>query len=240
MKKIPLTEIGYDPDFYPRVNGKEDWRTVFRYSDALLADPARQLPPIVVVVATAKAWAYMLLDGLHRIRAYYRAGRESIPAVVERLPRSKWFARSVELNAAHGRPLDSGDRAYIATRLRKDGYDAGQVAALLQMRVESLEKIVAGRVCRISAKASKSIPGGRGNRKMNGEHYGFLKAPFAGSGASPATAEAALAAQGPVSAMDAAHVLDSAIAVLECGVDLADEDIAARVQRLHTLTTPRG
>lgn len=237
MPKIPLSEIGYDPKFYPRVNGREDWLTVHRYTDALKADPEKDFPAVVVVKAVAKAYRYMLVDGKHRCAAYKGADRESIPAVVESLPQSKWFARSVELNAAHGRVLDVGDKAWIAVRLEEDGYTVQEIASLLHMRVESLEKIKIEHVVKIRSAAAKAEPLGRAHREANGRHFGFLKAPFKDF-AGTATAEQALAVQDPVSSLDVLHILDSAIAVLECGLDATDEEIAGRLERLRELLAP--
>lgn len=234
LMTIPVDQIGYDVKFYPRVNGREDWYTVHQYKDALLADPRKDFPPVVVVKATGKEYAYALLDGVHRTRAYHHAGREAIPAVIERLPESKWFARSVELNTIHGRRLDVGDKAWIAVRLEEDGFSIKEVADLLQMRVESLEKIKAMHVVKLTAKGTKNIPEGRGNRTAGKRHFGFLKAPFTDH-AGMASAESALAVQSPVCSMSALNILDSAIAVLEAGVDLADADIAERVATIRKL-----
>src|SRR5690348_1563432 len=99
MPPINVEEIDYRPEFYPRANGDSEWITVHRYADALAADPSKEFPPITVVRATGFEFKYLIIDGLHRLRAYFQAKRPQIPANVERLPRSKWFARSVELNA---------------------------------------------------------------------------------------------------------------------------------------------
>lgn len=234
MERIPLDQVGYDPKYYPRVNGHEDWLTVHRYKDALLADRHKDFPPVVVVKATGKPYKYMLLDGKHRCKSYALAERGSIPAEVERLPESKWFARSVELNATHGRTLDSGDKAWIAKRLEEDGYSTEDAAKLLHMRVESLEKIKAEHAVKMTATVAKKLPFGRSHRQLDSGHFGFLKAPFKDFAGS-ASAESVLAAQAPVSSGGVLNVLDSAIAVLECGVDMADERIVERVEKLRAL-----
>jgi hypothetical protein len=245
LERIHLDQIGYDPKYYPRVNGKEDWYTVNIYKDALLAKPSlafawtpdhpeRGFPPVVLVRATAKKWPYLLLDGLHRLRTYHAAEYDEIPAVVERLPESKWFARSAELNVISKRGLDKGDKAWIAKRLEADGYTFKEAADLLHMRVESLERIVADCTVKLKASGAKNIPNGRGNREVDGKHFGFLKAPFA-EFAGTTTAETALSSQGPVASMDALGILDSCVAVLECGVDMTDEEVVQRIERIRAL-----
>jgi hypothetical protein len=233
MPMIPLEDVGFDPRYYPRANGLEDWFTVNRYRDALLSDDAKQFPSVVVVRVHDRPYKYLVLDGKHRLAAYLKSGREEIPAEVERLPESKWFARSVELNVTHGRALDKGDKAWVALRLEKEGHSVEGVARLLQMRVESLEKIKADCIVKLRASGARLIPAGRGNRRVGNDHYGFLKAPFKGSVGNAAVE--ALGAQGPVAAHDVLHVLDSCIAVLQCGVDTADVDVAMRIERIREL-----
>jgi ParB-like chromosome segregation protein Spo0J len=240
MSLIPLTDIGYDPEYYPRVNGKEDWLTVLKYAEALIAQPRHEFPPVVLVAVSDRGYRYLLLDGLHRIRAYAKAGRAEIPATIERLPESKWMERSAELNSDSKRGLDDGDRAYVATRLQKQGYSLEKIGKILQIRAERVEKIIAERVRKITVKVAKRIPPGRGNREIDGDHYGFLKAPFIEGAETAAAAEQVLLLQGPVAAREVSQILDSAIVVLECGVDWTDEDIVARVERLHLLTAARG
>lgn len=246
MERIPLDKIGYEPRYYPRVNGKEDYYTVNLYRDALLgcpdlafgwteSTPDTGFPPIVVVRATGRTWPYLLLDGLHRLRAYHAADLEEIPAIVERLPETKWFARSAELNATSKKPLGPGDKAFIAEHLEKEGGMSNkEIAKLLMMRVESLERIRAEHTVKLKSTEAKAKLIGRANREIEGKHYGFLKAPFK-EFAGTASAESALAVQDPIAGMDTLHILDSAIAVLECGVDDTDEAIAGRLERLREL-----
>lgn len=235
---LKLEQIGCDPNFYPRVNGDADWLTVHRYTDALKANARFNFPAVVVVRATGfpKGFdcPYLLLDGRHRCRAYVAAGREVIPVIVETLPRSKWFARSVELNAAHGRTLDTGDKAWIAERLNEDGWSDEDVGKLLFMSADSIQKIKAGRVVKLTAAARKIIPEGRGNRTMKSGGVGFLKAPLVG--ANGRMSIVALQSQSRVSSHDVESVLESMIAVLRSGVvEMANPDIAVKVSMIREL-----
>lgn len=231
---LDVNKIGYDPRYYPRVNGSPDWMTVLRYTEALEfgGDP---FPPIIVVRATGKNPPYLLIDGLHRLRAYVKAQREGIPVTVERIPQSKWLPRSVELNSVHGRPLDTGDKAWIATRLEEDGWKRTDIAGLLKMKVDSLERIVSSRCVRISDKMAEKLPEGRSNRKVNGNHVGFLKKPLIGASGSRAVYEA-LESQHSVTSHDVLAILDSMISVLRSGVvSMADEETVARVKTIKKL-----
>lgn len=233
--RLELSKLDYDAKYYPRVNGREDWITVLRYRETLEENPDYEFDPITVVRATGYKRPFMLIDGLHRTKAYVQAGRTEIPAVIERLPQSKWMARSVELNSRHGRPLDAGDRAWVSTRLLEEGWDIGQVANLLRMKVASLEKIMYRRAVRITEKDAEDIPFGRANRIVESGHVGFLKAPLTEANGTPGVLEA-LKSQFSVTNYDVIGVLDSFLAVLRSGViDMTDEAIEGKVREIKRL-----
>jgi len=251
MKRIKLDKIEYDPKYYPRVNGKEDWMTVLQYMEAVKTDPRSAdpktfppdatgrkfgaFPPIVVVPVPKHPGSFILLDGLHRVKAFTAAGLDHIYAEVEDLPISKWFVRSVELNVRPARGFDSGDKAFIAQRLKADGWQLDKIAGLLKMQVTSLERLVITRCQKLKVGDAKLLPLGRGNRKINGASYGFLKAPFQEL-ANTSKGEAVLQRQQRVSSQTVLQVLDAAIAVMESGAaDLSDERVAERVERLREL-----
>lgn len=242
MQLISLSQIGYDPEYYPRVNGQEDWLTVHRYKEALKSHPWKAdatkpgaFPPIIVVKASGYDWLYNLLDGLHRLRAWHAAGLDKIPTTIERLPKSRWLERSVELNIDSKRPLDSGDKRWIATKLSAQGWKPEKIASLLCMERASFEKLVATNVHKLTRAAAKKIPKGRANRSVNGGDYGFLKAPFTGiSGTS--NAGKALLGQAAVTSRDAHQIVESFIALMEAkAVDPTDERLMDRLHHAATL-----
>lgn len=234
--KLTLDKIDYDPQFYPRVNGSPDWLTVLRYSETLQTKPKLEFDPVHVVRALCNSAPFMLIDGLHRLRAYLQAGRKEIPVVEERIPKSKWFQRSVELNVdRRARSFDGGDYAWIAERLKEDGWQVSKIAGLLHMKVESLEKQIASRVVRINEKAAQVMKIGRSHREIGGRHVGFLKAPLRAVHGRRATA-AALESQHPVSSHDVMSILDSMVSILSAGVvDMRNEKIAARVTSIREM-----
>lgn len=239
---LPIDQIGYDPEFYPRVAGKPDWLTVHRYKEALKSQPWKAdaskpgaFPPVVVVKASGYDWPYLSLDGVHRQSAFAGAGLDKIAAIIETLPKSKWLERSVELNTDSKRPLDSGDKRFVTTKLMAEGWSAGKVATLLCMEKASLEKLIATNVTKLTHASAKSIPSGRSNREIRGEHYGFLKAPFSpisGTG----NAQKALRSQSTVSCREATQIIESFIALLESkAFDLTDERTCDLLSRVHDL-----
>lgn len=232
--ELDLSQISYDQKFYPRVNGTANWMTVLRYKEAL-ERPSYQFPPVVVVRSTGYQVPYILIDGLHRLKAYANAGRRKIPAIVERIPQSKWMIRSVELNRSHGRQLDNRDKAWIALRLKDDGVEMPKIAELLNMKEESLERIVTTRAVRISSAMAETIPEGPSNRRINGRRYGFLKAPVVDVSDEESTV-AALQTQHSITSHDVVAILDSMISILRSKVvDVSDEEVAAKVQVVKDL-----
>jgi len=246
MQQLKLSDIDYDPHYYPRVNGKEDWYTVNIFRENLLADPrlanpskcSEAFPPIhVVKTPPGYKYKYMLLDGLHRCKGFNAAGFDVIWAIVERLPKSKWMQRATELNIQHKRVLDPGDKAWIAERLESDGMEVKDIASLLKMRVESLQKIRITRCQKLKVKEAKKISHGRSNRQVNGKAVGFLKAPL-GELANTNRGTEALRHQGPIASGNVLHVLNSFIALMQAGaVDERNEEVAARMGMIRGLVT---
>lgn len=234
IKMIPLAEIGYDKKYYPRVNGEPDWYTKNQYANALAADPKYEFPPVHVVKVTGKEYKYMLLDGKHRCGAYDAADRELIPASIETITQSKWFARSVELNAAHGRRLDTGDKAWICIRLQEEGYTIEAAAKLLHMTTDALEKIKATRAVKLKAGSPKTEENRSDRQIDNGDRFGFLKAPFTDAATVPDRRKA-LAIQDSVASSSVVNILHQCIAVLEVGVDESMEDVREAMERLRGL-----
>lgn len=144
IEMLPVDDVEYDPDYVPRQSIDLD-DTVQRYREALIADPGFEFPAAIVVVRTTGRGArYLIIDGVHRYVAYNQAERRRIPASIEHLPESKWFARAVELNAQHGRPLTQIDRSRIVERLGKEGWSAEKIAGLLKVRVSTIEPFLIG------------------------------------------------------------------------------------------------
>jgi hypothetical protein len=247
MQRIKLEDIGYDPDYYPRVNGEEDWQTVYKYKEVLLADPSKAdsskratkkwhpFPPIVVVKVHGKPYKYLLLDGLHRVKAFAAADFEDIFAIVEKIPESKWLERSTELNVEESRGLGPGDKAFVAMRLEVQGWKIDKVAKLLQMSKESLERIKIERCHLLKITEAKRIKMGRGNREIGNKRYGFVKSPYrAVTGTS--RAGKVLETQGPCSSRNVLSILDSFLVLLDNKlIDLTDEEVVERMVRIKEL-----
>ncbi len=237
MQKIRISIVGWDPRFYPRHSGEEDWVTVLKYYNALDAEPkkanpnnkkADPFPPIIVIKAVAKPYTYLLLDGLHRLKAFIKAGIGFIYAEVERLPESKWLARATELNIIGKRVLTNMDIASISVRLSKGGYTNKQIAKLVNLTPERLERIIIERVVKV-----KQVKGEQPIRnKWNGGDTVILKAPFKHLSGT-VKAEQLEKYQRKFNDLNAVHILGAAADLLESdALDLADQNVIEVLDRL--------
>lgn len=243
MQYLPLEKIGVDPRYYPRVGGKPDWYSVHVYADALKADPRKAdpkagpkvnpFPPVKVIRRAGWDFPFMLIDGLHRMGAHRQAGFEVIAAEIERLPKSKWLARAVELNVhQEHRNFEPRDKAMIAEYLAADGWTEKKIAGLLQMPIESLIRI-RGRVQRVSKSEAKRLTKqGVPVHDSNGHRFAVSKAAVGKAMASGSVVKA-MSSQGPMHTASYEGVLDECIAVLESGV--VDPKVAEVLERLETI-----
>jgi ParB-like chromosome segregation protein Spo0J len=81
------------------------------HADALI-EVVDRLPPIVVDEATGA-----VIDGVHRLEAFKRAGRKEIPALLFKGDSTASIALAVHANVMHGKPLDRSEREAAAVVL---------------------------------------------------------------------------------------------------------------------------
>ncbi|MDX2137958.1 MAG: ParB/RepB/Spo0J family partition protein [Chloroflexota bacterium] len=74
---------------------------------AALLEEGVQLPPITVISDSIDFW---VVDGWHRLRAYQKLGRDSIPAVVQVGNRNEAMIAALGANSAHGLPRSNDDK----------------------------------------------------------------------------------------------------------------------------------
>jgi hypothetical protein len=102
-----------------------------------------QLPPIIVDKSTMT-----VIDGIHRLEAYRRASRTTIPAILFSGGETEALALAIRANVGHGKPLTLGERQTAAAVLlrrcpeRSDRWIA-QVCALSHSTVGTVRKAVA-------------------------------------------------------------------------------------------------
>lgn len=105
---IGLDEVVADEAVQPRANGL-DAAHVEEMAGWLLADPGRDLPP-VVVYADPDTNDHVLSEGFHRLAAYRRAGREAIPCEVRDGDRAAARLNAAASNRGHGLKRSNEDK----------------------------------------------------------------------------------------------------------------------------------
>ena len=156
MKKKQITvdveSLVLDPQYYPRV--KECWHTVVRYTDAMKS--GSKFPPVHVVKDGDK---YLILDGWHRTRAMKKCGVTTTDAILyEGLKKHDWLAKSAELNVDNGRQLSTQDRAMIAYRLKRAGYNTKATCAVLAVTAKTLKLWMTTRTPVVNDKGEMVFP----------------------------------------------------------------------------------
>lgn len=136
---------------------------VSRLVDSLEA--GEQLPPLIIEAVTNR-----LVDGFHRYRACERVGVETVTVEKRRYSNeAELFADAVRLNAAHGRSLTSYDIRRITERAQKYGFKVQQVAEMLRIKPEAIERRqLAGQVVR-RGQATETVPLKRTFQKLAGK-----------------------------------------------------------------------
>lgn len=135
---IDLKNLFTDETVYPRV--KPSWREILRYSMALKLES--KFPPIHVGKAAGQ---YIVIDGVHRVEAYRKVGRQTIGAFLVKLPRSDWFLEAVRLNAVNGIPLTYSERLRAAMRLQNRQIPMDQIARIVTITTDELQAAIAER-----------------------------------------------------------------------------------------------
>jgi ParB-like chromosome segregation protein Spo0J len=101
---VPIDQIL--PADSPRIDGEDATHT------HLLAQSEEELPPIVVHRDTM-----CVIDGMHRLRAAYLKGRDTIRVRFFDGPADMVFVLAVQANITHGLPLSVQDREAAAERI---------------------------------------------------------------------------------------------------------------------------
>jgi ParB-like chromosome segregation protein Spo0J len=120
---LKLAQVQVDPTIQVRARLDED--TIEHYRGVL-----EQLPPVLVFDIDGRLW---LADGFHRLAAYRREGRATLPAIVRRGTRQEAEEAAIRENAQHGRPLTRGEKETAILRLldRRPKLTATAIAAIV-------------------------------------------------------------------------------------------------------------
>jgi hypothetical protein len=134
--KLAIGEIVFDETMYPR-NGVSEFN-IQRL--ALAGEAGAKFPPLVVEVKT-----HRLVDGRHRLEVYRRKGITKVDVIEKKYASdADMFADAVRLNIGHGTPLDQYTIRHSVLRLEQYGYTREQIAEVVRLPLERIEKIERG------------------------------------------------------------------------------------------------
>ncbi len=147
LVRLADLSVGYSPR---QLKVDEDHVTV-------LAEVIDRLPPIVVDEQTMR-----VIDGVHRLEAFRRAGRSEIKALLFSGDETAALVMAIQSNVTHGKPLSRGERqAAAGTLLRRSPERSdrwvGEICGLSHSTVARLR--------RVSDVADRDIRTGRDGRR---------------------------------------------------------------------------
>lgn len=138
----------------PRLTGVDSAHVV------RLAECGARMPPIVVHRQTMR-----VVDGMHRVRAATRNGRDSVEVVFFDGDNDEAFIYAVELNVKHGLPLSLSDRKAAARRI-------------LLANIELSDRVIASKtglsdktIAAIRRRSGSEIPQANTRRGRDGRIY---------------------------------------------------------------------
>ena len=133
--KIPLDKIIIPQGLLPRIFGVNEEK-VEEYAEAI--ENGAEFPPI-------KVWkkpdgTYQVIDGVHRISAYRKLGRQYIEAeIVEDIQDEiDFMERAIQENLKHGLPLSREDKREDARRLYLKGRKPESIAKLFKVSLRTV------------------------------------------------------------------------------------------------------
>lgn len=121
-----------------RVYTKLDSGRVNTYAEAI--ERGDVFPAVVLNRPTAKG-ALIAVDANHRLAAYVKAGRETIPAyVITKAAPKAVVALTFEANVKHGLPTSPEERMHQAVWLISNGASEAEAAAMVNVRQAELKR----------------------------------------------------------------------------------------------------
>jgi hypothetical protein len=227
--QIPLNEIDFNEDYYPRWMTTTDWRHVLGLLNALKAN--QQLDPIDVARSHKRGTLrYMCLDGFHRIDAHRKHGLNTINATIHQIPPTRWLETAITLNIKRKKSLSGIDIAHNSARLDRLGMPKAKQAQLMHLPVKSLEAIRAKHITLITANKGITQPTANIDTIIT-------KAPLHHVVGKTRLAKAAANRQAAIIGEDTNQTLDSLIALLQIGIDTTNPHTMEKLQTIYELLT---
>ena len=131
-----IADLELPEDIYTRARGESWWLNVHIYADEM--KNGAKFPPILVGELDGRL---IVVDGYHRVNAYKKLKIEFIQGIHKKYDSiANILKDAVEANNHHGIRYGSQDKAHIAKLLLGYGIQRQDIANLINMTVDTLEK----------------------------------------------------------------------------------------------------
>ena len=138
---IPIKDIFSDLSIYPRE--VYDWLLAHSIYQAIKT--GAKIPPIVVAKVDNKP--NVLIDGLHRLEAYKKLGKEEILAEdLGTMSHIEAFAEAVKRNITHGKRLSFVEKLLAYKKLKDGNWSVEKISGVLYIPKVELKEYVAKRI----------------------------------------------------------------------------------------------
>jgi hypothetical protein len=139
-QKVPISEIVFNEDFYPRVS--PDWKTSYDYAQSMKAGV--KFSPITLALFNRKK---VLVDGKHRIDALkLNKGTEIETEILIGLSAIQIFEEALRRNMNHGKRLSPYEKRQAILKLRGYKYDTSKISKIVQIPVDKIQNFVGQRL----------------------------------------------------------------------------------------------
>lgn len=137
---LKISDIVVDMNLYPRYKPNE--LLISRYIEALVRKES--FPPICVGLLNGE---YILIDGLHRLRAFKDHGEDYIASeILLNLSKEDIFAESVYRNTNHGKNLSDKDKIRAIKKLAEMGFSKEDIFKCVRSDIKKFERKISSLV----------------------------------------------------------------------------------------------
>ncbi len=138
--EVPVNKVEVIQGLLPRIYTHTLEEKIEEYKEAMAE--GQEFPPITV---WDKSGHYWLIDGMHRLLAAKRLGKDTIKAeVVELADELEARTLAIEKNMLHGIPLDKEEKRELARLLYADGVEIEKLRRLFRVSERTIYNWVQG------------------------------------------------------------------------------------------------
>jgi len=238
LLKLEIGQISYSDQIYPRA--AINYIHVEQLVDALKA--GYRLPPITI--ADVNGEKNVLIDGLHRLKAYFKVGAEKVECEwIGKLSLKDAIVEAVRLNSAHGRNLSPFEKRAFIAKSKKLGIKNDKIAEALRMPIEKVEKLSISSISyfginledRLNRKPIIQILHEHGYRTpLIEELMAYIPKKPLQKVAENLEADSMIQAQKSLAAMSQIHLLKQVIDLIDSNaIDLENPEVRSLLKELH-------